>query len=376
MRRSILAAGVSALALAATLVTVPAHAHPDRDSEPDVVVNGLAGPLTLAVGDKGDVYVTQTFANTLSKVDKRGRVSTLHQLPLSPEEGELVGVARDRGATYHVETDLTGEVPTSHVVKTSRTGKRTVVSDDLWEYEIERDPDARQTYGFRNLRSSCADELADFEETVGAPIFSEYTGIVESHAYQLDVHDGTIYVADAAANAILKVNERTGRISTVGVVPSSTITFTEDLEAYVEGQFGGADLPDCLVGKRFTPEPVPTDVVRGWDGGLYVSTLEGSAGEAAPLSKVYRLSQWTGRSLELARGMHGATGLALMPTGHIVVAEMFGGEVSVIRPFTGRAATLFEAESPADVGVDGRTVYATTGTFGDGALVSYRYRGW
>jgi hypothetical protein len=374
MRRSTLAAGVSALALAATLVTVPAHAHRDRDSEPDVVVNGLVGPLTLAV-DKGDVYVTQTFANTLSKVDKRGRVSTLHQLPLSPEEGELVGVARDRGATYHVETDFTGEVPTSHVVKTSKTGKRTVVSDDLWAYEVERNPDARHTYGFRDLRGSCADELAAWEEETGFPTFTGYPGIVESHAYQLDVHNGTIYVADAAANAILKVNERTGRISTVGVIPSSTITFTEEVEAYVESQIPG-DMPDCVVGKRYTPEPVPTDVVRGWDGGLYVSTLEGSAGEVMPLSKVYRLSQWTGRSLELARGMHGATGLALMPTGHIVVAEMFGGEVSVIRPFHRRATTLFEAENPADVAVDGRTVYATTGTFGDGALVSYRYRGW
>lgn len=375
MRTSTLAAGVSALALAATLVSAPAHAHRDRDSEPDVVVTGLAGPLTLAVADKGSVLVTQTVANTLSKVDKRGRVTDLHQLPLPPGEGELVGVAYHRGATYHVESDLSGEVPTSHIVKTSKTGKRTVVSDDLWTYEMEHNPDARATYGFRNLTQQCAADVAAFEQSIGVPLFSQYQGIVESHAYQLDVHNGKIYVADAAANAILEVNERTGRVTNAHVLPATTITFTEELEAYVEEQFGGVDMPDCVVGRRYTPEPVPTDVEVGWDGALYVTTLEGAAGEAVPLSKVYRVSQ-RGWFLELAKGMHGATGLALMDSGHIVVAEMFGGEVSVIRPLHRRATTLFSADSPADVEVDGRTVYATTGTFGDGALVKYGYRGW
>lgn len=380
MRTSSLAAGATILALAATLVTAPAQAHRGHDREPDVITDGLIGPLTLDVANRGDVLVTQTFANTLSKIDRRGRVTDLHQFEASPEEGELVGVAYSGGNTYHVETDFTGEVPTSYIIKTDKKGRRTVVSDDLVAHEMTRNPDAHVTYGFRNLRGRCADELRELEEEIDFPIGSEYPGIVESHAYQLDVHGGNIYVADAAANAILRVNERTGKISTVSVLPASTITFTAELEAGLEAQMGQSvpdlDVPDCLVGKRYTPEPVPTDVQVSRLGILYVSTLEGGAGELAPLSKVYRVEPFRGRAGLVAGGMHGATGLALLPTGHIVVAEMFGNEVSIIRPLIGRATTLFEAESPADVAVDGRTVYATTGTFGNGALVKYQHRGW
>jgi len=83
MRKSTLAAGISAFALAATLLSVPAQAH-DRTREPEVVAGGLIGPLTLAVGDRGDVYVTQSFAGLLSKVDKRGQVTNLHQLEVTP----------------------------------------------------------------------------------------------------------------------------------------------------------------------------------------------------------------------------------------------------------------------------------------------------
>ncbi len=290
MRTSSLAAGATILALAATLVTAPAQAHRGHDREPDVITDGLIGPLTLDVANRGDVLVTQTFANTLSKIDRRGRVTDLHQLEASPEEGELVGVAYSGGNTYHVETDFTGEVPTSYIIKTDKKGRRTVVSDDLVAHEMTRNPDAHVTYGFRNLRGRCADELRELEEEIGFPIGSEYQGIVESHAYQLDVHGGNIYVADAAANAILRVNERTGKISTVSVLPASTITFTAELEAGLEAQMGEVipdlDIPDCLVGKRYTPEPVPTDVQVSWLGILYVSTLEGGAGEIVPLSKV------------------------------------------------------------------------------------------
>lgn len=373
MRKSTLAAGASVLALAATLLTVPAHAA-DGDREPEVVTGGLIGPLTVAVGDSGNVYVTQTFANTLSAIDGSGAVTNLHTLDGSPETAELVGVATSGGATYHIESDFSGEVPTSHIVRTEN-GVRTVVSDDLWAHEIANNPDRSQRYGITNARGSCLDQLTAFEETAGFPIVN-YRGIVESHAYQLEVHDGTIYVADAAANAVLKVDEATGAISTVAVLPGKTIKFTAELEAALEGQLGGMDIPDCIVGKRFTAEPVPTDVQVGWLGGLYVSTLGGSAGEVLPLSSVYWISPDSKYTFEVAGDMHGATGLEVTPDGTVLVAEMFGGKVSAIPHGENAATTLFAADSPADVAVDGGTVYATTGIFGEGALVKYAGLGW
>lgn len=372
-KKSTLAAGTGIVALAATLLTVPAQAD-DHAPEPEVVAGGLIGPLTVAAGDGDDVYVTQTFANTLSVVDGAGAVTNLHSLEGSPETAELVGVAYSGGATYHIESDFSGEVPTSHIVRTE-DGERTVVSDDLWAHEIANNPDRSQRYGITNARGSCLDQLTAFEEVAQLPIVN-YRGIVESHGYQLEVHDGTIYVADAAANAILAVDEATGDISTVKVLPGKTIKFTAELEAALEGQLGGLDIPDCIVGKRFVAEPVPTDVQVGWLGGLYVSTLGGSAGEVLPLSSVYWISPDAKYIFEVTDGLHGATGLDVTEDGTVVVAEMFGGRVSAIPHGENEATTLFEADSPADVSVAGHSVYATTGIFGEGALVKYAGLGW
>lgn len=119
-------------------------------------------------------------------------------------------------------------------------------------------------------------------------------------------------------------------------LPSKTTKFSADFEAALEAQLSEGlgrevDLPDCLVGKKYTVEPVPTDVQLGRDTGLYVTTLGGGAGEIIALRSVYRVSQWGGPTFE----------------------------VSVIPPRRNTATTLFAADPPADVAVDGRTVYAT-----------------
>lgn len=377
----------SSLALVATVAAAPAQArgkhHPPQ--EPEVVASGLVSPLSLDAGRGKDLYVTQNFIGVLSKVTKRGGVENL--VSLNPDTQSLGGVAYHRGATYHLEADFSGEMPASHVVRTDRHGNRTVVSDDLWQHEMTNDPDASQRYGFVGLGGSCGAALAEFQdafpdELQGTPFLREYTGIVESNAYQLTVaRNGTIYVADAAANAVLKV-DRHGDISTVAVLPTSRITFTAELEAYYEGLLEGfaadtgieldTDVPDCVVGRKFTPEPVPTDVQIGRKGHLYVPTLQGSAGELLPLSKVYKVNPWSGSARAIAGGMHGTTGLAIAPNGQIFVAELFGGEVSVLK--NGRGRTVFEADSPADVTVNGSWLYATTGVFGEsGAVVKYHY---
>lgn len=368
MRRYSVAVGASVLALTASLLTTPAQA---RSSEPDVVVDGLVGPLSLAVGSAGSIYLTQNFSGQLSKV-KRGAVSTVYQVP---ETGGLGGVTTSQGKTYHLESDFSGEVPTSHIVRTSKNGTRKIVSDDLWQHEIQQNPDAGVTYGFVGLDPTCGEELGAWEEASGFPFLSEYTGIVESNAYQLRVSGHRAYVADAAANAILKVDLRTGDISTAAVLPVFDITFTEELKAGIEATLapGGDPLPDCLVGEDYTPESVPTDVALDHKGRLYVTTLGGAAGEIVPLSRVYRIDPRSGHTTTVARGLHGATGLDRASTGHLVVAEMFGGEVSVVRPGSSKARTLFTADSPADVALSGKRLYATTGAFGNGALVEYDF---
>ena len=323
----------------------------------------------------------------MTQVDRRGEQSLRYQVP-DPAGGGISGAAAGRhGATYHLETTVGATGPESQVIRVDRDGHRTVVSDDLWAHEKADNPDGDQTYGFTGLDDQRAAAVTAVEQSAppgpeGGPILlNEYPGIIESNAYQLTVDRGTACVAGAAANAILAVDLRTGEISTLAVIPGSAVTFTEEHRAFADGMLGGATLPDCVVGASYTPEPVPTDVEIGKDGRLYVSTLQGALGEAFPLSTVYRVSPRSGHTRAIAdRGMQGTTGLAVAPNGNILVAEMFGDEISTISPGRTRARTLFEAASPADVELERGTVYATTGVFGeggapgDGAVVSYQYR--
>lgn len=156
-----------------------------------------------------------------------------YQVP-DPAGGGISGAADGRhGATHHLETAVGPTGPESHVIRVDRDGTRTVVSDDLWAHEKEDNPDEAQTYGFSGLDDQCVAEVAALEQSIppgpeGGPLLlNEHPGIIESNAYQLTVDRGTAYVADAAANAILAVDLRSGGISTLAVIPGSAVTFTE-----------------------------------------------------------------------------------------------------------------------------------------------------
>src|SRR5690606_33827034 len=107
MRRSSFLAALCAGTLAATLAAAPSQAHRGhggRDHEPVTVASGLVGPLTLAVHDSSSrVYVTQSFAGLLSRIDRSGGVTDL--VVNDNPDGEVVGVSLGRGGVYYVDTD-------------------------------------------------------------------------------------------------------------------------------------------------------------------------------------------------------------------------------------------------------------------------------
>lgn len=358
MRSSRVLAVLASGAVAAGLVSAPANAAPSQVQ--DVFAEGLAGPLTIAVHDGGtQITATQSFAGLLTRHDQRGGTTVL--VAGNGPDTEIVGVSLGARGTYYVETDYAAG--TSHINRIDTRGASATVSDDLMAYEAYNNPDGGSTYGFSGLSNSCASKLATFEQSFppGAlPPLSSYHGIVESHGYQTSVGSrGDVFVADAAANAILSVDGRSGQIRTVAVIPATPATFTAQVAAGLEGQLE-VDIPDCLTGATFIPEPVPTDVEIGSDGMLYVSTLQGWLGEMQPLSAVYRVNPDNGRTTKLAGGMHGATGLALHGK-KIVVAEMFAGELSVIDEGSTTARTVLAVPSgPADVEVSGTAVFVST----------------
>lgn len=148
---------------------------------------------------------------------------------------------------------------------------------DLAAVEISTNPDGGTHYGFGPDVS--ADCLAQLPPEVPA----SYNGEVDSHPYAVAVSGHTVYIADAGANSILKVNESTGSASTLAVLPPQPVTVTAAAAA-------GMGLPECIIGHSYAFEPVPTDVEIGPDGWLYVTLLPGgpeeqSLGDAATHAK-------------------------------------------------------------------------------------------
>src|SRR6266508_2433716 len=99
MRKS---AMVIAAGLACSVLATPGSAGAATVSEP--IADGFAGPLQIAVGATGQVYVAQDFAGVLSGVGKNGGVSDLVVAPGT----EIAGVAAAGDGTVFYTTSIGG----------------------------------------------------------------------------------------------------------------------------------------------------------------------------------------------------------------------------------------------------------------------------
>ena len=328
---------LTAVASAAVLTgaTLPANAgsyHPPREH---TLSEGVMAPFQIAL-NRGHVYYTDGFVGTVNKVTP-GPDKVITSL-----QGEIAGVefTPDGKTMAFASSSEAGSTLTIR-----RHGKRDVVAD-LGRYEEKKNPDGRVTYGIiRNGNKCAADYLA---EATGGP--STYKGIVESHPYQVAyLGKGAWAVADAAANAVLRVN-KWGRISTLSVLPRQPIKFTAAHVAAMQA-------PSCVKNVVYAFEPVPTDVERSSHGKLMVSTLPG--GPEGPAlggrGSVYKV--WpSGYARRVATGFVGATNLALAPRGTIYVTELFANRISKVSRW-GKVSKAVDVERPAAVEFKGHTLY-------------------
>jgi sugar lactone lactonase YvrE len=338
-------AAVAVLAGTMLLAALPAGAA----GHVEVVADGFVGPLGLAIGQDGTVYVAEAFVGQLTTF-KLGAPDD--RTVLAAEPGFVAGVdAQGKGKVFHTAATEEGAL----LKRVQPNGKQTVVAD-LGAYEATVNPDQDQVYGFLpdSITEECRAELPDFLQ-------EPYSGIVDSNPYAVAIDGGSTLVADAAGNTIVRVGAN-GRLSTVAVLPPVDQTITQDIIDELAGnEEFPVELPDCVLGATYTGEFVPTDIEIGPDGHYYVSSLPGipeGAGEAS----VWRVHRSTGAATMIADGFSGAVDLAVAKDGTIYVAELFGNRISMIAG--GVVSTVAELPMPGAVEVapDG-TVYATIGVF-------------
>jgi hypothetical protein len=174
---------------------------------------------------------------------------------------------------------------------------------------------------------------------------------VESHPYATLAHHGWTYVADAAANAILRA--RRGIVQTVAVLPPQPATITAEA-----AQSSG--LPEECVGEEYNFEPVPTDVERHGRM-LYVTTLPGGP-EDPSLGRrgaIHRVDPRTGAVQTMVTGLLSPTGLAVAGDGDMYVAELFGNRISKVASGETTARRWARSSMPGDVEFRLGRVWAT-----------------
>lgn len=352
---------IALIALAVLMVTAaPAVAKP-KNTTSDPLITGLAGPLGLAVGDDGTIYVSEAFAGKLTAIDKRGAVKVL----IDAAGTEVAGIdAKGKGTLVFTQTLFDGEPGEEAppldalLVRIQPNGKtRTIASTE--KYEIHKNPDQVNTYGLESPSEAC---VAQWPAEFGPP---SYTGIVESHPYAVAIVPGGYVVADAAANAIFSVKAN-GRISTLAVLPPIAQKITEDVAAGVL-ESEGFDISKC-VGTNYLGEPVPTDIEVGPDGYYYVSTLPGGP-ELPGAGAVWKINPKSAAISLVTDGLSGPVDIAVASDGTIWVAELFGYQISTIT--NGVPTHFMFADSPGaiEIGSDG-SIYAAVGVFsGEGGSV-------
>lgn len=339
MNHKYLAALATTALLGSVFAGAPAGAEDATTSKATVLARGLLSPLSLAVADDGAVYYSENFKGTLLTKSPGRKARTLFQA----KPGTEVGAVSEQDGRLRFATTLPNGRG-AYLKGVSRNGQVRTLAD-LGGYEKRSNPDKGVRYGFRRLPADC-------DVPKGFPF--RYTGIVESHPYATELSGRTTYVADAAGNAVLKVDPR-GRMSTVAVLPPVRVKVTEALAAALE-------LPACTEGGTYFLEPVPTDVEKGPGGDLYVSTLPGGPedGSAGSHAAVYRVDPSTGRTVRVASGLANVTGVEVARNGDVYVAELFGGRIARVRKGASRATTVYSAPLVGDVELRHGLIYVTS----------------
>ena len=361
----------TALLGALTTGTSPALGHGgDRlpaPGRPQVVATALGTVTSLAVRDRHTVAVTRRFPDSVVLV-RRGVATVLPEAPVPPGKEilapfVLTGAAWHRGRLLYASTGQFREIDDTVLLARARTGTHSIVAD-IGEsgHEGRENGDGAHLYGYVDgLEPGCANQI--LVENPWEQHGVTYHGDLDSGDVSTAARRGTVYVADADANAVLAIDG--GGVRTVAVLPPVVAPMT------AQSQPSQENIPACALGHRYAFEAYPSDVEVGRDGRLLVTTLpEASRGaDLRPLGSLLQIHPRTGRTTILATGLARPVDLAVGSRGEVYVAE--ASRISVLARGATSVRTWLDVPDVTALERHGQALYATTG---DGRLLRIALR--
>jgi hypothetical protein len=316
---------------AAAAASAPAAMRATPAPTVTTISTRFPNPSQLAVHSSGRILVTQ--GRYLTQVGRPG------SLAVGPQGGDVDGVALDAsGLTYAYGSSAWRHTDTWLTIVGART-----VKASLKTYERRYNPDRTTHYGV--LRpSKCVQDA--FRALDGGA--AGYTGRVDSHPAAVANAGPVWYVADSAADDVLRVDAK-GNVAKVALLPPRAFVFTKKVVSAL-------GMPSCVIGVKYYAEPTPTDVEVGPDGSLYVTTLPAlyDLGQSGAL---YRIDPRTRRVTRLTSGFAGAVNVAVTSEGTVYVAELLSGKISVVRS-SGLIRPYLSLPGVTAVEAVGTTLYA------------------
>jgi hypothetical protein len=300
LRLSLLAALVVLVAL---LPAGAAAAH--GDSSPEVVATGLANPRGLDVSPWGTVYVTEAGSG--------GEGPCLTGEMGTTCAGASGAVTRIRhGDQRRVLTGLPSLAP-------QPAGDGALGPSDIslrwWggaylTVGLGQPPLARGALGELGPAFGLLYKISSFGHVRAVADITAYEqaenpdgGEPDSNPNSVTNKWGRVYVVDAGGNSLLRVH-RSGDISTVAVFPERLLP----------------NPPDLRPPAQVPVQAVPTNVVVGPDGALYVSQLTGFP-FIPGVARVYRVVPGSAPEI-YADGLTNVTDLAFDRRGNLYVVEI------------------------------------------------------
>ena len=289
---------------------------------PRGIALGPGGRIVVAEAGRGAANATAPDAECIEEPEfgrvcfgktgavtqiRRGRQKTLARLPsMAGETGDEANGPNDvavsgRGTVFALIGGGPPEVSKllGKLVRVRKDGSVRVIRN-ISAFERANNPDADVCYGLPSLELPCPPE---------EPSEMWYAGIVDSNPYGLSLHRGGWLVADAGANAVLRVR-RPGRTRVLSVLPP--VETTVPPLPFIPEEFHGAAL---------LAEPVPTAIVPGPDQAFYAAELTGFPFPPGA-STIYRIDARTGATTPYASGFTNVIDIAFDDDGDLYVLEI------------------------------------------------------